>query len=157
MRSIFIDADSCKRSVRAYLLRFILRETNENLRLVIVADRVISAIPQSKRIDFEQVARAENAADNHIAALSQKGDLVITRDIELSERLLDKGVCVITDAGEEYTAENIGAAKQRAQRNAALRTYMRSDTLPSRNRRLSDDAKLLATFAQQVNAWKQSL
>jgi uncharacterized protein YaiI (UPF0178 family) len=50
----------------------------------------------------------ENAADNRIVELAEKGDLVICRDIPLAKRLVEKDVAVIDDRGRIFTRENIG-------------------------------------------------
>jgi uncharacterized protein YaiI (UPF0178 family) len=49
----------------------------------------------------------ENSADNRIVELAMPGDLAVTRDIPLANRLVEAGVCVIDDRGRLYTRENI--------------------------------------------------
>jgi len=49
----------------------------------------------------------EGSADDRIAGLAAPGDLVVTRDLPLAERLVDAGVLVIDDRGRVYTRENI--------------------------------------------------
>jgi uncharacterized protein YaiI (UPF0178 family) len=50
----------------------------------------------------------EGSADNRIVELARPGDLVITRDIPLAQRLVDAFVLVMDDRGQIYTRENIG-------------------------------------------------
>jgi uncharacterized protein YaiI (UPF0178 family) len=49
----------------------------------------------------------DGSADNRIVELANAGDLAVTRDIPLAERLVDKGICVLDDRGRVYTEENI--------------------------------------------------
>jgi uncharacterized protein YaiI (UPF0178 family) len=49
----------------------------------------------------------EGAADDRIAALAEPGDLALTRDIPLADRLVEAGICVMDDRGRVYTRENI--------------------------------------------------
>jgi uncharacterized protein YaiI (UPF0178 family) len=49
----------------------------------------------------------EGSADNRIVELALKGDLALTRDLPLAERLVEKEVRVLDDRGRIYTKENI--------------------------------------------------
>jgi uncharacterized protein YaiI (UPF0178 family) len=49
----------------------------------------------------------EGSADNRIVELARKGDLALTRDLPLAERLVEKEVRVLDDRGRIYTKENI--------------------------------------------------
>jgi uncharacterized protein YaiI (UPF0178 family) len=49
----------------------------------------------------------EDSADDRIVELARPGDLVLTRDIPLAERLVEKGVGVLDDRGRTYSKENI--------------------------------------------------
>jgi uncharacterized protein YaiI (UPF0178 family) len=49
----------------------------------------------------------EGAADDRIVELALAGDLAITRDIPLAERLVERGALVLDDRGTAYTRENI--------------------------------------------------
>ncbi len=46
-------------------------------------------------------------ADNHIVELAQEGDLVITADIPLADRVVSKKAHAIDHRGELYSEENI--------------------------------------------------
>ena len=48
-----------------------------------------------------------DAADNHIVENSKENDIVITRDIPLASRLLEKQITTINDRGLLFTPENI--------------------------------------------------
>ena len=51
--------------------------------------------------------RGFDVADNHIIAMVQQGDLVITADIPLADRVVEKGGYAIDPRGELYTETNI--------------------------------------------------
>ena len=48
-----------------------------------------------------------DAADDRIVELCEPGDLVITADIPLADRIITKGGHAIDHRGERYTPENI--------------------------------------------------
>ena len=47
-------------------------------------------------------------ADDYIADQAVPGDIVVTGDIPLAARLVEKGVLTLDPRGTEYTEENIG-------------------------------------------------
>jgi len=49
----------------------------------------------------------EGAADNRIVELAESGDLVVTRDVPLAERLVEKQICTMDDRGRIFTKDNI--------------------------------------------------
>jgi len=98
---IFIDADSCPRQAREMVLRFAARL---KIKTVFVANRSIPGIPKEA---MELCPPGEGAADNRIVELAQKGDLVLSRDLPLAERLVEAGVLVLDDRGRVFTKENI--------------------------------------------------
>ena len=54
----------------------------------------------------------KDSADNFIVENAEKKDLVITRDILLAERLLEKGITAINDRGTLFTEEKIQYMKE---------------------------------------------
>ena len=100
---IFVDADSCPRQARDMVIRFSARL---NVKTIFAANRPIPLIPK-ETVQMELCPQGEGAADDRIAAMASKGDLVITRDVPLAERLINAGIAVIDDRGRVFTAENI--------------------------------------------------
>ena len=49
----------------------------------------------------------QDAADDYIVNNVQENDLVITRDIPLAARLVDKSITTINDRGTSFTKDNI--------------------------------------------------
>jgi len=98
---ILIDADSCPRAARELVLR---RAKKSELRIIFAANR---SIPGSENAEMEICPNTDNAADDRIVELAEKGDLVISRDVPLAKRLVEKEVHVMDDRGRLYTADNI--------------------------------------------------
>jgi len=98
---ILVDADSCPKPVRELVQR---RAKKLKLGIVFAADR---QIPKIGGTEMEICPIKENSADDRIVELAVKGDLVITRDVPLAKRLVEKSVSVIDDRGRVFTADNI--------------------------------------------------
>ena len=62
-------------------------------------------------IIMELCPSSEGAADNRIVELACPGDLVLTRDLPLAERLVLAGVTVLDDRGRVFTKENISSLR----------------------------------------------
>ena len=117
---ILVDADSCRREARELILRCSARL---GINAVFAANRLIPGIPVSSsaaetRARMELCPQEEGAADDRIAALAKSGDLVLTRDLPLAERLVGAGVTVLDDRGRVFTKENI--KEQRSLRDFAV-------------------------------------
>jgi len=98
---ILVDADSCPRPVRNLVLR---RALKMGIRIIFAANR---PIPDSQGAEMIICPVRDNSADDCIAELAEKGDLVITRDVPLAKRLVEKEVSVIDDRGRAFTSDNI--------------------------------------------------
>ncbi len=101
--TIFVDADSCPKPVREAVLRAAKRT---GVPAVFAANRVIPGI-EGGNISMEVCPQKEGAADDFIVLHAVTGDLVVTRDIPLASRLVEKSIMVINDRGRIYTLENI--------------------------------------------------
>lgn len=100
---IWVDADSCPRPVREIIVRAAERTGVEAL---FVANRPVPGIEEGAGLVV--VGKDEGAADDYIFDHSTVGDLVVTRDIPLAKRLVDRGTTVVNDRGDLFTAENVG-------------------------------------------------
>lgn len=100
--TIWIDADSCPKLVREFVLKY---AENKNLSVIFVANK---EIPCSKS-NFKMIIcpQEQDAADDYIVNNVQENDLVITRDIPLAARLVDKSITTINDRGTSFTKDNI--------------------------------------------------
>ncbi|MGC9352079.1 MAG: YaiI/YqxD family protein, partial [Sulfurovum sp.] len=90
------------------LLKPIVLRTIERLNLPtkVVANKKIH-IGTSKHIEYIIVEQGADEADHHIVELCQAGDLVITADIPLADRIISKEAHAIDHRGELYSVENI--------------------------------------------------
>jgi uncharacterized protein YaiI (UPF0178 family) len=105
---VWADADSLPPEVRALISRRAAKiaAEGEDLEAVFVANRPIK-VPVVPGVRFVLVEPAPGAADDHIAANAKPGDLAVTRDIPLAERLIALGLAVINHKGELFTADRI--------------------------------------------------
>jgi len=101
---IFVDADSCPKPARDLVLR---RSLKLGLQPIFAANHVI---PGCEGAQMEVCSADENSADDRIVELSGKGDLVITRDVPLAKRLVEKEVLVLDDRGRVFNINNINEA-----------------------------------------------
>lgn len=101
--SVWVDADSCPIPVKDIIFRFCKRL---NLKLIFVANH---QIPMPKFELFKMIVcdATPDAADNYIVENALQNDIVITRDIPMASRLLDKNITTINDRGLLFTSENI--------------------------------------------------
>lgn len=65
-------------------------------------------LPESPFIHFVQVEQGPDIADNKIAEDCMTGDLVITADIPLAVRIVEKGALGLDPRGTIYDKNNIG-------------------------------------------------
>ena len=104
MLNIFVDADACP--VKDEIYRVAERY---DLDVVVVANSRMR-VPYEKRIRLKVVGEGFDAADDWIADNVEGDDIVITADIPLAARCLEKGATVIGSGGKPFTEDNIGDA-----------------------------------------------
>jgi len=101
---ILVDADSCPKAARDLTVR---RAAKLKLRVIFAANRLI---PDAGEAEMEICPNRENSADDRIVELSQEGDIVITRDVPLAKRLVEKGASALDDRGRVFTRGSINEA-----------------------------------------------
>ena len=101
--SIWVDADSCPIPVKDIIFRFCKRL---NLKLIFVANHQIP-MPKSDLFQMIVCDATPDAADNYIVENALHNDIVITRDIPMASRLIEKNITTINDRGLLFTSENI--------------------------------------------------
>ena len=101
---IWVDADACPVGIKEILYKAAERT---KLKLILVANKNMR-IPRSKYIEFQLVSHGLDIADNEISTKVEPGDIVITGDIPLAARIVEKNAIGINPRGEIYTADNIG-------------------------------------------------
>ncbi|MBX3693143.1 YaiI/YqxD family protein [Dokdonella sp.] len=108
---IFVDADACPNAIKDILFRAAERTPVE---VVLVANQWIR-VPPSRHIRSLQVNAGLDVADSEIVRRCIAGDLVVTADIPLAARVLEKGALALNPRGELYTPDTI--AERLAMRN----------------------------------------
>jgi uncharacterized protein YaiI (UPF0178 family) len=102
---IFVDADAFANSFKEILLR---RVCKDKIPTTFVANKKIS-IPKFSFITMEIVAQGIDKADNFIIQACKKDDLVITADIPLASKVIQKGAMALDPRGKIYDEENINS------------------------------------------------
>jgi uncharacterized protein YaiI (UPF0178 family) len=100
--TVYLDGDSCPKPVRELVARSCRRE---KIDFVCFANRPIPF--EETWVTMKIVEGSLGAADDAIVANATPGDLVMTRDIPLAARLVEKGVSVVNDRGTIYSRENV--------------------------------------------------
>lgn len=103
MPIIYVDADACPVKSEVY------RVANRYQMAVKIVANSALRVPADARVELV-VCAGFGAADDWIAAQVSLGDLVITADIPLAARCLEKGARVLGPKGSEFTDRDIGEA-----------------------------------------------
>ena len=104
MLDIFVDADGCPVKDEVYRVA-----RRYGLSVYIVSARPI-AVPNEPWVRPVSVGGRFDAADDWIAERVGEDDLVITADIPLAARCLERGALVLGTRGQEFTDKTIGSA-----------------------------------------------
>lgn len=101
---ILVDADACP--VKQEIYRVAGRY---GLRVTLVANSWMRT-PDDPRITLEVVEAGLDEADDRIVERVRPDDIVVTADIPLASRCLEKGARVLGTSGKPFTEDNIGGA-----------------------------------------------
>lgn len=115
MPEIYIDADACP--VKDEAIRV---ATRHGLRITFVANFGLRP-SRDEMIRNVMVPQGADAADNWIVENAAAGDIVVTSDIPLAGRALDKGAVVLGPSGKPFTRDSIGMALAMRELNQHLR------------------------------------
>ncbi|MBU0482533.1 MAG: YaiI/YqxD family protein [Proteobacteria bacterium] len=102
---IWVDADACPVVIKEILFKAAERT---GIPLTLVANQMMR-IPVSRLISLVRVRHGADVADNEIVKQLLPGDLVVTADIPLAAKVVEKGGWALNPRGELYTEENIRA------------------------------------------------
>ena len=119
--TVWADGDSLQPEIRSLLCRRARREAESAAARG--SDPRFSAVFVAARMPKLEAgpgveARLAPDADGAILAAAEPGDLAVTRDLPLAERLAEKGLRVLNDRGAVFTAENV--RERRSLRDLAL-------------------------------------
>jgi uncharacterized protein YaiI (UPF0178 family) len=103
MPTVYVDADACPVKDEVYKVA-----GRYDVRVVVVANATLR-VPVSDLVELV-VRQGFGAADDYIAEHAGPGDIVVTADIPLAGRSLEKKARVLDPRGREITDNEIGAA-----------------------------------------------
>ncbi|MBL0708991.1 MAG: YaiI/YqxD family protein [Sulfurimonas sp.] len=103
MIDIYIDGDAFPNILKPIIYRAI---TRLQIDTYVVANKKID-IGKSKFITYIIVDAGADEADDKIVEMLKAGDLVITADIPLADRVITKNAHAIDHRGELYSVDNI--------------------------------------------------
>ncbi|PPD43264.1 MAG: hypothetical protein CTY15_10300 [Methylocystis sp.] len=101
---IYIDADACPVKEETYKVAM-----RYGLQTFVVSNSFMQ-IPRSPLIARIVVGAGADVADDWIAEQVAAGDVVVTNDIPLAARALEKGAHAIAPHGRPFTQDSIGLA-----------------------------------------------
>ena len=140
MIEIYVDADACP--VKDEVVRVAGRH---GLRVTFVANFGLRP-SRDDMIRNVMVPQGADVADNWIVENAAAGDIVVTSDIPLAGRALDKGATVLGPTGRPFTRDSIGMALAMRELNQHLR-----ETGESRGLNAGYTAKDRQTFLQALD------
>lgn len=112
---ILVDADACP--VKDEVVRV---ATRHGLKVTFVANFGLRP-SRDPMIENVVVPQGADVADDWIADRAGAGDIVITSDIPLARRALERGAVVMGPTGRPFTPESIGMALAMRELNQHLR------------------------------------
>ena len=100
---IWVDADACPVAIKEILFR-----TSKRLELpvILVANQRME-IPKSDLVKLITVPQGADVAHDKIVQLVAEGDLVVTADIPLAARVVEKNAIALGPRGEVYDDKNV--------------------------------------------------
>lgn len=102
--NVYVDGDAFPNLLKPILVRAIERLS---LKTFVVANKKISLETRSALVKYIIVDQGADEADHLIVEMVQEGDLVITADIPLADRVISKKAHAIDHRGELYSVDNI--------------------------------------------------
>ena len=100
---VWVDADACPGVIKEILFRAAERA---GVQVTLVANQWLRT-PPSRHIRALQVKGGFDVADSEIVERVRPGDLVVTQDIPLAARVLEKGGIAVDPRGDRHTPDNM--------------------------------------------------
>lgn len=100
---IWVDADACPLTIKKIIFKAAVRTQT----LVTLVSNQFLVVPVSVFIKTMKVMGGFDVADDEIVQQMESGDLVITADIPLADRVVEKGGIALNPRGQLYTPNNI--------------------------------------------------
>ena len=115
MIEIFVDGDGCPVKDEVYGVAHRCR-----VPVLLVANSRLH-VPEGLAVKMVLVEQGPDAADDWIAEHASSGDVVVTADVPLAARCLDKQARVLSPTGRVFTEESIGGRLAMRDLKAQLR------------------------------------
>jgi uncharacterized protein len=144
MFKIYVDGDAFPNLLKPILLKQIERL---QIQTIVVANKKIN-IGNSKLVEYLIVEAGADEADHKIVEMLEEGDLVITADIPLADRVISRDAHAIDHRGELYSVDNI--KQYLAMRNLMEKIRESGEVTKGPKPFSSKDAEM---FANQLNAF----
>lgn len=144
MFKIYVDGDAFPNALKPILLKQIERL---KISTIVIANKKIN-IGKSNLIEYLIVDQGADEADHKILEMINKGDLVITADIPLADKVISKKGHAIDHRGELYSVDNI--KQYLAIRNLMEKIRESGETTGGPKPFSKKDAE---SFANQINAF----
>ena len=100
---LFVDGDAFPNLLKVIILRAIEKQ---KIDTIVVANKKIN-VGTSNYIKYIIVDQGADEADDKIVEMLEENDLVITADIPLADRTIEKNAHAIDHRGAMYTKDNI--------------------------------------------------
>lgn len=144
MITLYVDGDAFPNLLKPILLRSIERL---QIKTYVIANKKIN-IGESRHVEYIIVDTLADEADNKIVEMLEEGDLIITADIPLADRVIEKNAHAIDHRGELYSVDNI---KQYLAMRNLMESIRESGEITSGPKPFSQkDAQM---FANQLNSF----
>jgi uncharacterized protein len=112
---IFVDGDACPVKDEVYAVAARHRQP-----VTLVANKPLG-VPPRTQVEMVVVPGGLDVADDWIAERVTAADVVVTADIPLAARCLEKGARVLGTNGREFTEDSIGGALAMRELKSSLR------------------------------------
>ena len=144
MITLYVDGDAFPNLLKPILLRSIERL---KIKTYVIANKKIN-IGESCYVEYIIVDTLADEADNKIVEMLEEGDLIITADIPLADRVIEKNAHAIDHRGELYSVDNI---KQYLAMRNLMESIRESGEITNGPKAFSQkDAQM---FANQLNSF----
>lgn len=144
MFKIYVDGDAFPNLLKPILFKQIQRL---HVETIVIANKKID-IGKSNLVTYMIVDAGADEADHKIVEMLSEGDLVITADIPLADRVISKNAHAIDHRGELYSVDNI---KQYLAHRNLMEKIRESGEITKGPKPFG--AKDAQSFANQLNAF----
>jgi uncharacterized protein YaiI (UPF0178 family) len=145
---LYIDADGNPMKEETYQIGL-----RHGLFISVVANKWLQT-PKVQKIEMVVVQEGFDAADDWIEERIEAFDIVITSDILLAHRCLQKGACALGAKGYEFTLDNIGHAVAQRELSSHLRALGTSRGGPAPFDK-KDRSRFLAKLEDMIQSIKR--